>query len=56
MVKAVPVKEKYDAYSIFISKIAKLLGVSKTRAVFENALQHLPEDEVLVMGRKYADI
>lgn len=56
MVKAVPQAEKFTAFSVYISKVAKLLGVTKTRPVFESALQNLKEGEVLIMGRRYASL
>ena len=56
MVRGVPQNEKFQAYSIYIAKVAKLLGITKTRPVFEDALQNLPEKEVLVLGRKYAEL
>lgn len=33
-----------------------MLGITKTRPVFEHALQNLPENQILVMGRKYAQM
>jgi pre-mRNA-splicing factor SYF1 len=56
MVRAVPQEEKFQAYSIYIAKVTKLLGVTKARPVFEAAVQNLPEKQVLVMGRKYAEL
>lgn len=56
MVRAVPATEKFQAYSIYIAKVAKLLGITKTRPVFEDALQNLPEKQILIIGRKYAEM
>lgn len=36
--------------------MAKLLGITKARPVFEDALQNLPEKQILIMGRKYAEL
>jgi hypothetical protein len=33
-----------------------LLGITKTRAIFDSALKNLNEKEIIEMGRKYADI
>lgn len=33
-----------------------MLGVTKTRAVFESALQSLAEDKIVIMALKYADL
>jgi hypothetical protein len=41
MVNNVPVEERYQAYTIYISKVSKMLGITKTRAIFESALQKL---------------
>jgi len=38
----VPAEERFQAYSIYIAKVAKLLGVTKARPVFEAAIQNLP--------------
>lgn len=54
MVRAVPVEERFKAYSLYIAKVAALLGVTKTRPIFESALQTLKEADILVVGRKYA--
>ena len=34
MVRAVPQDSRFRAYSIYIGKVAKLLGVTKTRPIF----------------------
>jgi hypothetical protein len=41
MVNTVPLSERSQAYIIYICKVAKLLGITKTRAIFEAALQKL---------------
>jgi pre-mRNA-splicing factor SYF1 len=56
MVNAVPDNEKYQAYNIYIAKVSSLLGITKTRAIFESAMQKLSEKEVLILGRKYASL
>ena len=33
-----------------------MLGITKTRAIFESALQKLKEAEILLMALKYADL
>ncbi len=43
MVNSVPKESKFRAYNIYIAKVAKLLGVTKTRTIFEIALQKLTE-------------
>lgn len=56
MVNAVKDDERYECYSIYIAKVAGLLGITKTRAIFESALQKLKEEEILLMALKYADL
>lgn len=56
MVNSISVEEREKAYNIYIAKVAKMLGITKTRAIFEVALQRLNEKEIMDMGRKYADI
>ena len=34
LVRSVPAEDKFQAYSIYIAKVAKLLGVTKSRPVF----------------------
>ena len=56
MINNVPEGERYQAFNIYIAKVSKLLGITKTRAIFDAALQKLDEKEVMQIGRKYADI
>lgn len=56
MVNNVPEEERYEAFNIYIAKVSKLLGITKTRAIFQSALQKLNEKQTIEMGRKYADI
>ena len=54
MISAVTEEQKYECYNIYIAKISQLLGVTKTRAVFEAALKTLSEDKIVLMALKYA--
>jgi hypothetical protein len=54
MVKAVDASERFQAYILYIAKVSKILGITKTRAVFEHALQNIAENQILILGRKYA--
>lgn len=56
MVAAVRPGEKYECYSIYIAKVAGLLGITKTRAIFEAALQKLSEDEIIRIALKYSEL
>ena len=56
MINNVLENQRYQAFNIYIAKVSKLLGITKTRAIFDAALQKLDEKEVIEIGRKYADI
>lgn len=56
MINNVLEEERYEAFNIYIAKVSKLLGITKTRAIFEAALQKLNEKEIIEMGRKFASI
>lgn len=56
MANSVPEDERYQAYSIYIAKVSKLLGITKTRAIFDAALKKLTEKEIIFLGRQYANL
>jgi pre-mRNA-splicing factor SYF1 len=56
MVNKVRKEERAQAYCVYICKVAKILGITKTRAIFEAALQKLSEKEILSIGREYAKL
>ncbi len=43
MVNKVAKEGRAQAYCIYICQVAKILGITKTRAIFESALQKLSE-------------
>jgi len=47
MVANVQESDKLDAYNLYIAKVAEHLGVTKTRPIFENALQNFEEEEMV---------
>lgn len=47
MVNNIPDDQKYEGFNIYIAKVSKLLGITKTRAIFDAALQKLNEKESL---------
>lgn len=56
MVFNVEYKDKLEAYNIYISKVATYLGITKTRAVFESAIENLKEFELIEMGLRFAEL
>lgn len=41
MVDKVAKDQKAQAYCVYVCKVARILGITKTRAIFESALQKL---------------
>lgn len=47
MVYNVPYEEKLETYNIYIAKVALYLGITKTRPVFESAIENLKEQDLI---------
>ncbi|XP_058768920.1 uncharacterized protein LOC131642717 [Vicia villosa] len=55
--KAVPNNEKLSMYEIYIARAAEILGVPKTREIYEQAIESgLPDKDVKAMCLKYAEL
>eukprot|EP00466_Bigelowiella_natans_P008015 jgi/Bigna1/38562/e_gw1.26.7.1 len=54
--KAVEVKERAAMYSIYISRVAKLFGVTKSREIYHEAIRNLPEKDLKPICLRYADL
>jgi len=54
--KAVEKKEQYQMYNIYIQKAAALYGVTKTRPIFETAMESLPDTDARQMGMRFAEL
>jgi len=54
MVEAVPYENKEQAFYIYISKVSNFLGITKTRTIFEKAVEILRDQEMIKMGQRYA--
>ncbi|KAJ4833905.1 hypothetical protein Tsubulata_032939 [Turnera subulata] len=55
--KAVPNNEKFSMYQIYIARAAGILGVPRTREIYEEAIKSgLPEKDVKTMCLKYVDL
>ncbi|CAK9877717.1 unnamed protein product [Sphagnum jensenii] len=55
--KAVTDQEKLSIYEIYIARAAEFLGVPKTRAIYEHAIESgLPDKDVKTMCIKYAEL
>lgn len=47
MVDEVPYNQKLETYNLYIAKVAQLLGVTKTRRIFQKAIDSLEEEELI---------
>ena len=56
MVREIPKCEQLHAYNLYIAKVAKYLGVTKTRPVFEKAISILEEADLVSIGIRYAEL
>lgn len=43
-------------YNIYIAKVATYLGITKTRPVFESAIENLQENDLIQMGLRLAQL
>ncbi len=56
MVEELVYGEKLQAYNIYIAKVATLLGVTKTRRIFEKAIETMEENELIQIGLRFAKL
>ena len=56
MVDEVKYEDKMEAYNLYISKVADLLGVTKTRRIFQKAIDTLEDSEIIQMGLRFAQL
>ncbi|CAL8074607.1 unnamed protein product [Orchesella dallaii] len=54
--KAVDKKDQYQMFNIYIQKAATLYGVTKTRPIFEAAMEVLPDADARQMGIRFAEL
>lgn len=54
--KAVLANEKLSMYEIYIARAAEIFGVPKTREIYEQAIEGLPEKDSMTMCIKYAEL
>ncbi|CAG0892203.1 unnamed protein product [Cyprideis torosa] len=54
--KAVLPEQKFDMYNIYIQKAAEIYGVTKTREIYEAAIEALPDAQAREMGLRFADL
>lgn len=47
MVATVESKDKLDSYNLYIAKIAHFLGITKSRPIFENAINNFTGKELV---------
>lgn len=53
---AVPVEDKYEVFLYYIKKVEEYYGVTKTREVYEKAMETVPEDKVKDVALRFADL
>ena len=56
MVEELAYKEKLQAYDLYAAKVAGLLGVTKTRRIFEKAIEVLENAELIQIGLRFAKL
>ncbi|CAB4304881.1 unnamed protein product [Prunus armeniaca] len=55
--KAVPKHEKLSMYEIYIARAVEILGIPKTREIYEQVIESgLPDKDVKTMCLKYAEV
>lgn len=56
MIEDVDYGHKKFAYKLYIAKISEHMGITKTRSVYEKALNSLFDDELVSIGLEYANV
>jgi len=54
--KAVPTNERFDMYNLYIQKASEIYGVTKTRHIYERAIEELPDHQAREMCCRFADL
>ena len=52
----IPDKEKVLGYELFVAKVATYLGITRTRPVYEKALENLQGKEFILFGIRFAGL
>ena len=52
----VPVEDKYELYLYYIKKVEEYYGATKTREVYERALETVPDNHVKDIALRFADM
>lgn len=53
---AVPTQDKYELFLYYIKKVEDYYGATKTREVYEKALESVPDDKVKDIALRFADL
>ena len=53
---AVPPQDKFEVFLYYIKKVEEYYGASKTREVYEKAMETVPEDRVKDIALRFADL
>ena len=54
--RAVALEQRYELYNMYIAKAAEYFGVTKTRDIYEQAINALPQDKSNEMCVRYANL
>jgi len=54
--KAVPTSERFEMYNLYIVKASDIYGVTKTRHIYERAIEELPDHQAREMCCRFADL
>lgn len=54
--KAVPIAEMFPVYNVYLRRAADIYGVPRTRQIYHNAIEALPEDKSREMCLRFADM
>lgn len=53
---AVPAKDKYELFLYYIKKVEDYYGATKTREVYEKAMESVPDEHVKDIALRFADL
>lgn len=56
MTDEIPDKDKVMGYELFVAKVATYLGITRTRPIYEKALENLQGKEFILFGIRFAGL
>merc|ERR1712166_129669 len=54
--KALPIEERFDVFQIYLSRAEDFFGVTRTREIYEAAVQALPDKQAAAMCVKFSQV